>query len=87
MFGHEGIPLPRTTAGAEASKQGMEICRASSVLKTSHYREMRKANGNRAEPWPNSFLGESSDKGLSTQHLRPNFHPIYQLSLPILEKQ
>ena len=78
MFGHEGLPSPRTTAGAEASMQGVEICRASSVLKTSHYREMRKANGNRAEPWAKLFLTQGSDKGLSTQHLRPNLQPIYQ---------
>ena len=80
MFGHEGIPSPRTTAGTEASMQRVEICRASSLLRTSHYHEMRKANGNRAEPWTKLFLAESSDKGLSTQHLRPNTQPIYQFS-------
>src|SRR6266568_4520640 len=26
------------------------------------------------------FLGENSDKGISGQYLRPNFHPIYQMS-------
>ncbi len=40
---------------------------------------MRKANGNRAEPWAKLFLTQGSDKGLSTQHLRPNLQPIYHL--------
>jgi hypothetical protein len=80
MFGHEGIPSPRTAAGAEASKQGMEICRASFVLKTSHYHEMGKTNGNCVEPWAQYFWAETSDKGPSAQYLRPNFQPIYQKS-------
>jgi len=58
--------------------QGVKICCASSALKNAHCREMRKANGNRAEPWAKLFLTQDSDKGLSTQHLRPNLQPIYQ---------
>src|SRR6266700_7345216 len=35
--------------------------------------------GNRVEPSPHHFLAEGSDKRLSTQYLRPNIQPIYQL--------
>ena len=36
--------------------------------------------GNRVEPSAHRFLAECSDKRLSTQYLRPNIQPIYQLA-------
>lgn len=36
------------------------------------------ASGNLSEPWRNCFLAECSDKGLSSQYLRPNIQPNYQ---------
>ncbi len=35
--------------------------------------------GNCVEPWAKHFLAESSDKGPSTQHLRPNLQSIYHV--------
>jgi hypothetical protein len=35
--------------------------------------------GNRVEPSAHRFWAEGSDKRLSTQYLRPNIQPIYQL--------
>jgi hypothetical protein len=36
------------------------------------------ACGNCVRTLGQTFLAESSDKGPSTQHLRPNFQPTYQ---------
>jgi len=44
------------------------------------YHEMIK-NVNLSEPSRDKDLGEGSDKGLSTQHLRPNIEPIYHVDL------
>ncbi len=52
-------------------------------MKPFHYREMRRANGNRVEPSPKCFLAQYSDKGLSAQYFRPNLHPIYQYDLQL----
>lgn len=38
---------------------------------------------NKSEPSSTYFLGESSDKDISAQYLRPNIHPIYQLNLKV----
>src|SRR5712692_6610621 len=35
---------------------------------------------NEFEPSDQRFWAEGSDKGLSTQHLRPNIEPIYQVN-------
>ncbi len=59
--------------------QWMEICRASSLLKPFHCREMRRANGNSVEPSPKCFLAESSDNAISAQYFRPNLQPIYHI--------
>ena len=42
---------------------------------------MQSGYGNRAELSAHRFLAESSDKGSSAQHLRPNFQPIYHEGL------
>ena len=43
--------------------------------------------GNRVEPSAHRFLAESSDKRLSTQYLRPNIQPIYQVFILTLYMQ
>src|SRR5947207_4691899 len=73
-----GQHSPRLTPGAAAERQEVEICTTSSILKNCFYHEERKAGGNRVEHSDHRFWPECSDKGPSTQHLRPNIQTIYQ---------
>src|SRR5438034_6148067 len=72
-----GQHSPRLTPGAAAERQEVEICTTSSILKNCSYHEERKAGGNRVEHSDHRFWPECSDKGPSTQHLRPNIQTIY----------
>ena len=74
-----GQHSPRLTPGAAAERQEVEICTTSSILKNCFYHEERKAGGNRVEHSDHRFWPECSDKGPSTQHLRPKIRPIYHL--------
>jgi hypothetical protein len=80
MFGQEGIPLPRTTFGAKASRQGVEIC-CTSFPRMVSYHKMSQHVEIVSEHSSIYFLTQCSDKGPSIQHLRLNIEPIYHLTL------
>jgi len=63
---------------AEASMQLMEIGIAFYSMKNVVLYRSTSGSGNLSEPWLKCFSGEYSDKGVSSQYLRPNIHPIYQ---------
>src|SRR6266478_2516917 len=66
----EGDSLTRSIdKGLANSKFGVLIISKAFIKKKWPEYEMRGLVGK---------LGENSDKGLSGQYLRPNFHPIYQ---------
>jgi len=67
---------------AEASMQLMEIGIASYSMKNVVLYRSTSGSGNLSEPWLKCFSGEYSDKGVSSQYLRPNIHPIYQAVPP-----
>ncbi len=72
---------------AEASMQLMEIGIASYSMKNVVLYRSTSGSGNLSEPWLKCFSGEYSDKGVSSQYLRPNIHPIYQECLRALEEE
>src|SRR5205814_6043117 len=77
MFGHTRNQLVHRASGAEDERQQMGICYASSLEKSTLLLEIRKTSGNYVEPSGQCFWAEGSDKGVSSQYLRPNLQPIY----------
>src|SRR5216684_298129 len=61
---------------SRSQKAGKQKSRKNSPLPTNQRTHLR----NESEFSSKRFLGENSDKGVSGQYLRPNIHPIYQLS-------
>src|SRR3989440_248273 len=79
MFGHTRNQLVHPASGAEDERQQMGICYASSLEKSTLLLEIRKTSGSYVEPSDQCFWAECSDKEVSSQYLRPNIQPIYQL--------
>lgn len=80
MFGHTRNQLVHPALGAEDERQQMRICYASSLEKSTLLLETRKTSGSYVEPSDQCFWAEGSDKEVSSQYLRPNLQPIYQVS-------
>ena len=79
MFGHTRNQLVHPAPEAEDERQQMRICYASFLEKSTLLLEIRKTSGSYVEPSDQCFWAEGSDKGVSSQYLRPNIEPIYQL--------